>query len=106
MADLDIVINGKPYTIRCNDGEEAHVTALASELEARVKHLVQSLGQVGDARLLLMAALIIADEVQELRCRSAPASVSPPVAHESDVAQVIEGLALRIKAVAERFRAT
>ncbi len=105
MADLDIVINGKPYTIRCNDGEEAHVTALAAEIEARVKQLVRSLGQVGDARLLLMAALIIADELQELRSRNAGVRGSPPVARESDFAKEIEDLALRIKAVAERIRA-
>ncbi|MDG4576661.1 MAG: cell division protein ZapA [Defluviicoccus sp.] len=105
MPDLEIVINGKPYTIRCNDGEEAHVTALAHELDARAKRLLRGVGPVDEARLLVMVALILADELHE--ARSAAASAAAPAAAEGadDLAQAIDAVAARIEAVAARLHA-
>lgn len=113
MPDLDIVVNGKPYTIRCSDGEEVHVTALAEALDARAKRLVRSVGQVGEARLLVMVALILADELHEARLGlasaatpSAAADATPPAAAGADdLARAIEAVASRIEAVAARLRA-
>ena len=105
MPDLDILVNGKPYTIRCDDGEETHVTALAEELDARANRLLRGVGPIDDARLLVMVALILADELHEARVAEASAASPPAQAGTDDLAQAIEAVASRIEAVAARLRA-
>ncbi len=65
MAQVSIQINGRDYLIACEDGEEKHLTFLADYVNRQVEGLVQSVGQVGEARLLLMASLLVADELTE-----------------------------------------
>lgn len=67
MAQVAIRINGRTYDINCEDGQEQHVQRLANELSAKVDGLVRQLGQVGDSRLLVMAALLTADALAEAR---------------------------------------
>lgn len=62
MPLVNVMVNSRAYTIACDDGEEDHLRALAEHVDAKVKELLGSVGQVGDQRLLLMAALLIADE--------------------------------------------
>lgn len=105
MPDLEIVINGKPYTIRCNDGEGAHVSRLAAELDARAKRLRHAVGPIDEARLLVMVALILADELHEAQLGPA-AATAPPAAVDADgLARVIDAVAAQIEAVAARLRA-
>ena len=63
MAVVNVMVNGRAYTIACDDGEEEHLRELAGHVDARVKELLSSVGQVGDSRLLLMAALLITDDM-------------------------------------------
>lgn len=65
MAQVDVDINGQSYRIACDDGQEEHVAHLAEYLDHRVGELVDSVGQVGEARLLLLAALLVIDELAE-----------------------------------------
>jgi cell division protein ZapA len=65
VAQIEITINGRPYQIACDDGQEAHITQLAEYVDRKVAELVTTVGQVGDARLLVMASLVIADELAE-----------------------------------------
>ncbi len=65
MAQVNIQINGRDYLIACEDGEEKHLVFLADYVNRQVEGLVQSVGQVGEARLLLMASLLVADELAE-----------------------------------------
>ena len=65
MAQVNLKINGRDYLIACEDGEEKHLAFLAQYINKRVENLVESVGQVGEARLLLMAALVVADELSE-----------------------------------------
>jgi cell division protein ZapA len=69
------MVNGRAYTIACDDGEEAHLKELAGHVDEKAREVLASVGQVGDARMLLMAALLIADERHELsgKAQSAPA---------------------------------
>ena len=62
---VTIRLNGTPYQIGCGAGEEARIEELAAEIEAVVQQLVGSVGQIGEARLLAMAALMFADRAQE-----------------------------------------
>jgi cell division protein ZapA len=63
MAVVNVMVNGRAYTIACDDGEEEHLRDLAGHVDGRVKELLSSVGQVGDSRLLLMAALLITDDM-------------------------------------------
>jgi cell division protein ZapA len=66
MAKVAVTINGRKYDIACDDGQEAHLARLAQYVDKRVDELVAAVGQVGDARLLVMASLLVADELSEV----------------------------------------
>lgn len=65
MAQVSVRINGRHYQVACEDGQEAHLEKLAAYIDQRVSELVKDVGQVGDARLLVMSALLIADELAD-----------------------------------------
>lgn len=67
MAQVTLRINGHAHTIGCKDGEEDHLLAMAEEVEKRI-HRAKAVGaQSGEAKLLVMAALFMADELHDLR---------------------------------------
>lgn len=66
MGQITVTVNGFAYQVGCDDGEEAHVATLAEYVDKRVGELAGSVGQVGEARLLLLASLLIADDLSEL----------------------------------------
>ena len=107
MAQVDVIINERSYRIACDDGQDGHLLELAKYIDGRVQELVASVGQVGDARLLVMASLLIADELSETlsalnRREAAGDENSPTVEH---VAQTMESLADRIEHIAARLEA-
>jgi len=65
MPQMNIMINGHPYAVACNSGEEDRLQALASIVDDRVTRLAQNLGQIGESKLLLMASILLADEMTE-----------------------------------------
>lgn len=67
MGQVSVSINNHRYTLACRDGEEDRLLALANLLDSKVKTLTARLGQVGENKLMLMAALIVADEFEEVR---------------------------------------
>jgi len=66
MAQVDIRINGYAYNVGCADGEEAHLRAMAERVEATVGMVKAAGGAGGEARTLMMAALLLADRVHDL----------------------------------------
>ena len=62
MPLVSVMINQRPYTVACDDGEEEHLHQLAAHVDSKVRELLESVGQAGEQRLLLMAALLIADD--------------------------------------------
>ena len=62
MPLVNIMVSSRAYTIACDDGEEDHLRELAQMVDAKAREVLGSVGQVGDAKLLLMAALLLADE--------------------------------------------
>jgi cell division protein ZapA len=62
MGQLTIHVNGKPYLVGCEDGEETRLAGLAAEFDARVRALGDTGGALGETRLILMGALVLADE--------------------------------------------
>lgn len=62
MPLVNVMVNQRAYTIACDDGEEDHLRELATHVDSKVRELLETVGQVGDSRLLLMAALLVTDD--------------------------------------------
>lgn len=65
MGQVSVTINNRQYRMACEDGQEDHLARLAHELDDRITRLRGDFGEIGDMRLTVMAALIIADELSE-----------------------------------------
>jgi cell division protein ZapA len=62
MPLVNVLINGRAFTVACDDGEEEHLKELGTYVDKKVRELLEAVGQVGDVKLMLMAALLLADE--------------------------------------------
>jgi len=109
MGQVSVTLNGRTYRLECGEGEETHLIALAEYLGSHVDTMKRKFGQVGDDRLILMASLLVTDELwelrrqmQELKTSLAEARRDRSVADESTKA-VQADLAQRVSAVAERL---
>ena len=106
MAQITVSVNGRSYQVACDDGQEERVRGLAKHLDEKVAAFAQKLGQMGEARLLLLAGIAVADELAEatdtLRRTRRPAPAASAAAEEK-LAQNIDGIASRIEAIAERL---
>src|SRR5580765_3331702 len=69
MAQISVEVNGRPYAVGCEDGQEAHLLELAKMFDHQVRQVGQDMGQLGDTRLFLMGALLLADELADARGR-------------------------------------
>ena len=69
MAEAAISLNGRMYHLSCGDGEDVRLRELSEIVRAKLENLVTEYGQVGDDRLLLLSALLIADDMLEARAR-------------------------------------
>ena len=65
MNHINVTINGRQYRMACEEGQEMRLLRLAENLEARVDQLRGRFGEIGDARLTVMAALTVCDELQD-----------------------------------------
>jgi cell division protein ZapA len=109
MGQVNVTLNGRSYRLDCGEGEEAHLIELAEHLGTHVDTMRRKFGQVGDDRLILMASLVLADELwdirrqlQELKSALAEAHRDKTVATETAKAAQAE-LAARISAAADRL---
>lgn len=62
MPLVDLSVNGRTYSLTCDAGQEEHLRGLADHVDKKIAALMESLGQIGDTRLMLMAALLATDE--------------------------------------------
>jgi cell division protein ZapA len=63
MPQVVVTIAGRTYRMNCDEGEEAHIEALAHSVDAKIADLRGSFGEIGDQRIVVMAALTLADEL-------------------------------------------
>jgi len=75
MAQISVEVNGRPYAVGCEDGQEPHLMELARMFDHQVRQVGQDMGQLGDTRLFLMGALLLADELADARSRLAALQV-------------------------------
>lgn len=67
MGQVSVTLNNRTYRLACNDGEEARLKLLLADVKTRVESLSREFGQSADERILLMAAVLLADELMDLR---------------------------------------
>jgi cell division protein ZapA len=116
MPLVNVLVNGRAYTIACDEGEEDHLRELGNFVDRRVRELTGSVGQVGDNRLLVMAGLVIADELSDALARlesrdkdiaglrSAVGEAKAAAnAQEGRAAEALETAASRVEAIAVRL---
>lgn len=101
MAQMTVRINGYNYTVGCEDGQEAHLRAMADEVEQRIASIKAAGGGSGEARLLVLAALLLADEVHDLRLEGDGAQSARPgrSPRERDLARALDRLASRAEEI-------
>ncbi len=69
MSHINVTINGRQYRMACEEGQEVRLLKLAEDLESRVEELRGKFGEIGDARLTVMAALTVCDELLDANAR-------------------------------------
>ena len=69
MSHINVTINGRQYRMACEEGQEVRLLKLAEGLESRVTELRGKFGEIGDARLTVMAALTVCDELLDATAR-------------------------------------
>ncbi|UFN50644.1 cell division protein ZapA [Roseomonas sp. OT10] len=104
MGQVTVRVGGYSHPVSCEDGQEAHLVSLAAEVDRRVASVRAMGGQFGENRLLLLAALLLADEVHDLRvelsqARSGQPTLDNPLLADrlSRVAERIEGIAANLE---------
>ena len=79
MGQVAITLNGRTYRLRCGEGEENRLIELAAMVRRNVEALATEYNNVADDRLLLMAALLIADELLDARALLDQATDATPM---------------------------
>src|SRR5262249_39587968 len=102
MPQVSITINGRSYPVAGDDGEENRIRDLARMIDSKVAGFARQVGQAGEARLLVLAALVLADELSEAN-EAARRLGGQPAPDNAAVAGSVSRLAQRIEAVAARL---
>jgi cell division protein ZapA len=78
MSHINVTINGRQYRMACEEGQEVRLLKLAENFESRIQMLRGKFGEIGDARLTVMAALMACDELVDAgnRVRTLEAEVA------------------------------
>jgi cell division protein ZapA len=118
MPLVEVVVNGRQYQVGCDAGQEDRLRELAQQFDKRVQALASSVGQIGDARLLLMAGLVLTDEFSSATAKSSErdrenASLKAKLANgtetlekaEGGITELLEQAAIRIETIAARIAA-
>jgi cell division protein ZapA len=100
MANVEVEIGARRYTVTCRDGEEEHLRSVAAIVDGKAQDAEAAVGNLSEIRQLLFASLLLADEVKEQRAGNPSA---PEAAPDPRVADGLERLAERIERLAERL---
>lgn len=106
MGQVSLTINGRPFAVTCDDGQEGRIRRLGQYVDAKVAEFVGSIGQIGEARLLLLTALVITDELADANealrlerngARAAEAATEATASGINGIAQRVEAIAARLE---------
>jgi cell division protein ZapA len=101
VAEVDLIIGGRPYKVGCRDGEEETLRAAARILDAKSREALAGLGTLSEARQLLFAGLLLADQLIDQRPEVA-AAAEPP-GPDPELVNRAEQVALRLESLAEHL---
>lgn len=113
MAEVTLTIDSKQFRMACEDGQESHLIKLAAHVDARLRMMRDNFGEIGDLRLAVMAALMVADEffeekrksdaIQDERAQEIDAretAAQGEQTRDAAIAQAIDALTQRIERIA------
>ena len=100
MAEVDIIIAGRPYKVGCRDGEEEQLRAAARLVDSKSREALSGLGTLSEARQLLFAGLLLADQLIDQNPAAAAAAGPDP-----GLAERAERIARRLESLADSLEA-
>ncbi|WP_341899112.1 cell division protein ZapA [Ferrovibrio terrae] len=111
MSMVKVTVNNRLYEIGCDDGEEEQVRRLSQILDGRVRELAALVGQVGEARLMLMTALTLADDLEQAQrdiaaMRQEVTAFQQEQKTTADGTEALVGLAKRLEDIAAKLEST
>ena len=110
MGQVSITIRGRAYQIACDDGQEAHLARLGRYLDQRADQLATAGSSINDSLLLVMTALVVADElsdtVGELESLRGPNAQNARAEAENEAVTAIDEITSRIERIAARLSGT
>ncbi|MEM6624785.1 MAG: cell division protein ZapA [Pseudomonadota bacterium] len=122
MPEVAVDVAGRAYRLGCGEGEEAHLMRLAELVDAEAQRLHSKLGQMTEGRLMLMAALMLADRLSEAETARTAAERRAATAEklaearassdlfgperETEITETLDALAERIEALTGRVQET
>ncbi len=116
MGQVTVTVADKIYRIACNDGQEPHLIRLAAELDIKINEMRAAFGEIGDSRLVVMAAITFMDEREEIKNKVAALTADLASLKEdrmlieqanskteAEIASAIASAATRIEDIAKRL---
>ncbi len=98
MSNVDLTFGGRTFTVACAPGEENRIAALGRMIDGKLAAMGDISSQ-SENRMLLFAALFLADELDEMQ-RNRP---SPDASSTPDYADQLEAMANRLENLASRL---
>jgi cell division protein ZapA len=105
MAEIDVIIAGRPYRVACRSGEEESLRAAARLVDAKSREAISGLGTLSEARQLLFAGLLLADQLLEqgdggVAPAATPAPEPQPASPDPQLTARAERIASRLESLA------
>lgn len=104
MPQVVVTIAGKTYRMACDEGQEAHLEALAERFDRTMGQLKDAFGTIGDQRLTVMTAIMVMDELVDAEVRIADLTRRVEAADSAADDAAVRGAADRIRSLAEAVR--
>jgi cell division protein ZapA len=105
MSQISVTIDGRKYRLACNEGEEARLESLAGLIDQKIGEMRKTFGEIGDQRLVIMAALTLADNLTEARDEASTERKRSEDAERrvNAIASSLAALGSRLESVAARL---
>src|SRR5580692_4208997 len=105
MSQVSVTIDGRKYRLACNEGEEARLESLAGLIDQKIGEMRTTFGEIGDQRLVIMAALTLADNLTEAKDEAAAERKRSEEAERrvNAIASSLDALGSRLETVAARL---
>ena len=101
MAQVKLSIGGRSYDLACREGEEAHYETLARRIDAKAEDVRGAMGAIGETRLLLLTALLLADEVENQTPGTRPTPPAPAI--DPRLVETMESFAARLESLSGKL---